>query len=347
MRYIFLTIIFLVTLFHLPNAYSSPELSNQCAKISTVVNFTKKNQRNLGLVTHNGKKLNVPSQRITSNQQKGLLASVPMVIALEPGYHEFSVIQSKSRNTSKISTKNREISPLDDESTTRSSLLSDVNFSRTEYYFGIEVLPNKIYKLVLQETKPKTLAFGKRFHVVVASIKDTQCDSNNIRNALPRDKIVNHTKKLPKALQFRLDVLSKDIQTYYKQFDIEDPSLDFFFPARKEENFGTVIAMDEQPSQGLRLLAVAPVTTASMLGLQHSDKIVSINEKSLTDEESIAEAFKVFQEEIFNAEAGDAINLEIIRDGKTMKLTADYSLITLPEVKLSLKLPTKTSTTIK
>lgn len=344
MRRLFLTAIFFVTLFHLPFAYSKPNTNYQCAKLSTVVHFTSKNQRSLGLVTHNGKRIQFPSD---SFRKKGLLSSIPMVLALEPGYHEFSAIPMMSKNSNEISTINREIPPLDNEFTTQDLLSSDAHYSRNEIHFGIEVLPNTIYRIVLQKTEPKTLAPGKEFHVVVKSIKETQCNSKKIRKALPRNTVVNHTKKLPEELQFRLDALSKDIQAYYKQFDTKNSSLNFFFPTRKEENFGIVVAMDNQPSEGLLLLAVAPLTTASKLGLQHLDKIISINGQSLTNTDTVSEALTIFQEEIFETEAGDTLQLKLVRNDKTIVLSSDYSLISLPEVKLSLKMPTKIPEVIK
>ncbi|MEL6804866.1 MAG: PDZ domain-containing protein [Bacteroidota bacterium] len=69
-------------------------------------------------------------------------------------------------------------------------------------------------------------------------------------------------------------------------------------------------------TSGILLLQVFPNSTASALGLEPNDILLSINQQSLTDMQALMSALQGMR-------AGDKVEVEAFRDGKTLKLSGE------------------------
>lgn len=317
---------------------SNAKAEPTCAKVATKVLFLGKEESSIGLLKHNGKYIHPPLNETKDfESRRGINSSVLMSMSLEPGYHEFSAIimnnRNKINNSSYTSASNKN-SSLHNQSNKSFSINEKI--INNSIHFGIEVEAGKIYRLVAKENRPKTNIPHMKYQIIAKSIKETQCDSKQVKLAIPRSIVVNHQQKLPEQLQFRLNALSKDIQAYYANNGINSATLNFHFPSRQESNFGFITATDTKPSEGLTVLAVAPLTAAAKLGLQANDNIISVNEKSITNEVSVEQALAVFKEQLEKTQLQKKLNIKIIRNNKIINLISNNSIITLPEVRFKI-----------
>lgn len=327
----------------------SPQISqaspNTCAKIATKVVFLGKEEVALGLLTHNGKRINVPR---TSKDQRladqGITKTMPMTLALAPGYHEFTatiLADSQSINmpgyTSPAYADSR-----DDSSFKHYPTFNSHQLSHYALRFGIEVEAQTIYRVVGKRAMPRTLKVGQQYQAIIKSEKATQCDASKIRPAMVKDTMVTFERQLPDELLFRLDALTKDIQAHYQQVattsKTPQDNVAFMLPSRKEQNFGIIAATDTPVSDGMLLLGVAPLTSASMLGLKSDDRIIAINGQALTNEQTINDAFAKFRQQLQQVGYGEEISIDVIRDGTKVALKSEYPAISLPEVRMTIKL---------
>lgn len=313
----------------------------QCGKIATKVLFLGKDQVSLGLLTHNGMRINSAwGHEGQSKAARGSTIALPMTLTLEPGYHEFTATILQTQNSLNLGGG---VSSSASSSNTRSALSNasgyrEYKLNRYALNFGIEIKPNTIYRVIGQRAKPRTTRAGHMYQAIVKSEKVTQCDNSKIRPAIKRQVITTLNKELPQELQFRLDALTTDIQNYYKSLSVASKDLSLMLPRRENSNFGIVAATDGQAKDGVLLLAVAPSTSAALLGLQAQDKILEINGHLLNDKQTLDEAIASLREVLGSIPFGETVRIKIVRNNNSMELSGEYSIANLPEVRLNISM---------
>jgi len=214
----------------------------------------------------------------------------------------------------------------------------EVSTHRYALKFGLEVKKNKIYRVIGQRTHPKNIRAGQMYDAVVRSLKDQSCQSSKVRPAIERALVTTLRKELPDELQFRLDALSQDIQSYYKTKGVAQDNISLALASRGNSSFGIVVAKDDPAQKGLLLLAVSPHANAAKLGLKANDMLLSVNGSSLADKGTYQKTAAFLRQQIADTQYGESLAFSVMREGKTIEIDGDYSAIILPKIRLDINL---------
>jgi len=273
-------------------------LDDDCGVISTRNIYLTKDQKNIYLIEHNGKRINSPAYISDSiNPFNKIPKKVPAIsLSLAPGAHEFTARTKTSR-----------------------------------FKFTFDVMPNKRYVVIAQKPSDRTLIpVGSEYVAKIKSIKNKICNSSSILPALKKIEKTNHNKELTSELNFKINELTQDLQKFYNQ---EKGKITLTLPQRINDNFGIVVDRQYPPQNGVLILSVSPNTASNYMGLKANDIILNMNDVSLVSEIS---ALSIFKEQLKNLTYGEDITLKIKRERHIITLTNEYSAIYLPKIKIEI-----------
>jgi len=204
--------------------------------------------------------------------------------------------------------------------------LSDHQRTRVELLtFELDLRPNFVYYLVAAKRKDKgdKISF---FDIKLRKKVAHNCSLND--STLPTE--------IPAKLQYRLDLVMKDINQYFQKQGMADNEITIEQPKRLTQKFGIVVGTEYKKELGINILAITPSSIASQIGLLSGDYIVSINNISLTNlEEENPNA--TLKENINKLSLNQDVTMGIIRNGESKTLTVQFQDFLLPPYSIKFK----------
>jgi len=313
---------------------SFAELSN-CALVSTKTLFLKKNEFNVLLKF---------GPNIENDGYYSWNYNKRMVLA--PGKHH---IKAKA-----IGPGHRGNS----EMALREGILDSKGKGSFEFELDFEA--GYIYRLVAQEIKSTSKNDESSFEIKVKSKKPQECfhkqeeiipltpsidlyrgsSSNEESKVASSDKAIT----IPADLQYRLDLLTKDLHAFYKAKGMKHSTVSIKQQRRITNKFGIVTDTKSKTEKGILVVAVSPFSLAAQIGISAGDQIIGLmvndvnrNQDDFNSKGQIA-AIAALKLHMNNLMPEDSILFRIKRDGKLQELTASYETISLPAYQLNMQL---------
>jgi hypothetical protein len=244
------------------------------------------------------------------------------------------------------------------EMTLREGILDSKGKGAFEFELDFEA--GYIYRLVAQEIKSSTSDGQSSFKIKVKSKKPQECfhKEKDIIPVHPSVNIDEGTEKigkhkslssdefndLPADLQYRLDLLTKDLRGFYKRKGIEDKTVSLVQKRRVSNKLGIVTDSKSKIEKGILVVAVSPFSFAAQIGISAGDQIVGLKingvnrNKDEFESNGQISAIAALKLNLNNLMPEDSILFKIRRAGKLQNLEASYESISLPAFQLNVEL---------
>jgi len=276
-----------------------------CGIVSTRTSFVKNNEYKLKLF-HLGK--------------------IKQIIALAPGKHKLSakIIYEKSN----FSDSQNTFELINHEKTSK---LID---------FNIDVKKNQVYYIVAKTNdKPKNKSSAS-FEIIINKQKTKECDSNEI--VQPTEGSLNADNTIPENLQYRLDLVMNDLQSYFSLKDQPSKTITLAKDERLSKILGIVTETKPTSTSGIKVLAITQFSTAAKIGLLPGDIILRVNEVLLANNETIDKKdqsmLSLFKHTLTTLTKGENLTVEVRRHQNTMQLKSNYNDLSLPPYRLTIQI---------
>lgn len=111
-------------------------------------------------------------------------------------------------------------------------------------------------------------------------------------------------------------------------------------PAERTRDLGVLVdsSSGNAAQGGLQVLGTTPGSNAARMGLRSGDVLVSVNGRDLRQlgatDDGAARAAKVLRETIARLAEGEALHLEVLRDGRTVVLQGSLQSVTIPAIQV-------------
>ena len=195
--------------------------------------------------------------------------------------------------------------------------------------FELNLKANHVYRLVALKRKDKD---GKAsiFDIKVKSMTPEECFIGG--NAL--------VMELPQPLQYRLDLVMKDINIHFQKENLSGNKIVLHKPKRVIEKFGIVISRLPNEGHGINVLAVTPASIAAKIGILAGDVIISINEYNLTELPNDGEnkPVDILKDNINKLMLNQDVEIIVNRGAITKKVMAKYQEFLLPAYKIRVEI---------
>ena len=277
-----------------------------CGTVTNKVLFLKKNEHKLILSDGDGRYLNKNTERVLTVGKHSLKARIivdSMNVYINPSFNNFSDNQ-----------------------------LSDpVEFSLT-------VKANVNYQLVAKKTGSSNNDQKRTFEIVIKKMSDRECEIDDT-TIFSKDKSSSADNQLPAELQYRLNLVMKDISHHLQKMNISNKEVAYQYPKQVITTLGIVVDSKQPSKQGIKVLAITPFSLASKIGLLPKDIIISINENNLVPNEGnkpVTDNISTFKAALADAVNDEALVIKVHRNEKIEKLLVSVKDITLPSYRVSI-----------
>jgi hypothetical protein len=228
------------------------------------------------------------------------------------------------------------------------------------FEFELDFEAGYLYRLVAQEIKSPTKDGQSSFSIKVKSKKPQYCSHNqsdlisvypseNINQAnknVGQNNVKDSTKliSIPAELQYRLDLLTKDLHAFYKSQDTSLNQVSLTKGQRITKKLGIVTDTQNKVKQGILVVAVSPMSLAAQIGILAGDQIIALKINDVDREQEEYETLKqltaivTLKRYMDNLMPEGHILFKIRRDNKLKNLTASYDTMSLPAYQLELRL---------
>jgi hypothetical protein len=298
---------------------------SNCGIVSTKMLFLKNNEFEVRL-----------KSQIKNNSEKTEYTSwnLSKRLILAPGKHLF-----KARTIGAGHRGNSEM-------TVRGGIFDSQMHRSIEFELDIE--KGYVYRLVAQEIKSSAKDRGDNFRIKIKSMKPQECIHKqvDIIPAIPPVKlsegvtIIDPEIALPSALQYRLDLLTKDLHTHYKEQDESLRTVSLIQEQKMTRQFGIVTETKSKIKQGISVVAVSPFSLAARIGILAGDQIIGLNINNVSRSQEQFEsdgqvtAIAALKYNLDNLAPKDNIIFRIKRENEFQELSVSYEEISLPAYQL-------------
>lgn len=217
------------------------------------------------------------------------------------------------------------------------------NFSENQlsepFEFTLTVNANVNYQLVAMKTGSLNNDQKQMFEIVIKKASDKNCEFDKSEmNTKINDSIAG--KQLPEELQYRLNLVMKDISQHLQKQNFENEEITYDYPKQVITTLGIVVDSKQPAKQGIKVLAITPFSLASKVGLFPKDIIVSVNGQklmtSVSSEKNVADNIKKFKAALADVINDETFVIKVYRNEELKKLTIRVEDIILPSYRVSL-----------
>jgi len=296
------TVIFSIVNAHIVNA----EVIS-CGLVTNKVIFLKKDEYKLILADENGRFLNKNTKRVLPSGPQKLMAKIVVNNSstyVNPNLNNFNADQFSE--------------PIE---------------------FTLNVKANTHYQLVAMKTASENQDKKRTFQIVIKKETTKVCQSNTLSKKM-KDRFAQSTK-LPSELQYRLDLVMKDIKQYLQQQESTKKTVVFDYSRQVITTLGAVVETKKPSKKGIKVLAITPFSLAAKIGILPNDIIVSLNQQefssSNSDMEEVAKNVKIFKAALSNVLNDETFVIEVYRNNILQELIVNVKDVTLPSYRLSIQ----------
>jgi len=278
-----------------------------CGTVTNKALFLKKNEYKLILSDGEGRYLNKNTVRVLPKGKHSLKARIiinSMNVYVNPSFNNFS--------------DNQLSEPVE---------------------FSLVVNANVNYQLVAMKTGSSNNGQKQTFKIVIKKMSDKECEFDDTRTSLKaKNSFVD--SQLPAELQYRLNLVMKDISQHLQKKSINNEEVIYEYPKQVITTLGIVVDSKQSSKHGIKVLAITPFSLASKIGLLPKDNIISINGNKFLPNESnkkpVEDNIKRFKTALTNVVNDETFTINVHRDDKIKELIIRVEDITLPSYRVSI-----------
>jgi len=212
------------------------------------------------------------------------------------------------------------------------------NLSNKKLPFELDLEANYRYLLVAEKIDKTGRNDVSNFKIKVKSKKPFKCSIKQLNTLNTKNNgekaTLSPSIELPKELAYRLGLLTKEISEHFKENGINDNIITVSQPERASSNIGIITYANKKSIQGINVISVSPYSIASQLGIKAGDTILTVNTAKLTQDNAINQLKQI----INDSEDENLLEIEVLRNGASKRLSLQYNKINLPSYQLKIQL---------